>query len=107
MTTSKILPTEKHTKAAIELANAWADGKEREGQRMAAAHAAMKTCVQIAQELDAIIPNVAEFAKERDRLGEYDASAAAIIELAKIALRMAEYNRSMLQAQIDFMLMEK
>jgi hypothetical protein len=59
---------------------------------------------KIREELDTCITEMRTFVAERDRLGDYDASAAAIIELSRVTLRMMGINRDTLQAIINFRL---
>ena len=59
---------------------------------------------KIFEELDAHIKEMRVFVAERNRLGDYDASAAAIIELSKVTLRMMEINFVTLRAVIKFRL---
>lgn len=75
-------------------------------QRLVNANGALVICHTIGQELDAMIPRIEAFMQERIRLGEYDASAKAIIAMAEAMLKLAEYQRQALQAQIDFALAE-
>lgn len=69
--------------------------------RKEAAGAGLRALAAIDQELAEMVPNIAEFVRQRDHLGEYDASAAAIIEISKIMLRYGEFMRAWVKANID------
>ena len=64
----------------------------------------LASCVSMVDQLDAYVKLIGDFVAERERLGEYDASAAAIIELSKVTLRMAEFNLVTLRAIVNFRL---
>jgi hypothetical protein len=50
--------------------------------------AGLVACREIYETLEKSIPRVQEFASENERIGEYDASAKAIIELSNIVKHM-------------------
>ena len=52
------------------------------------------------EQLYSHIKEMKDFVAERDRLGEYDASAAAIIELSRVTLRLMEFQLVAMQAAI-------
>jgi len=62
----------------------------------------LTSCLTMIEQLDAHIKEMRIFVAERDRLGDYDASAAAIIELSKVTLQMMEFNLVALRAIISF-----
>ena len=64
----------------------------------------LAACVSMVEQLDTYVKLLGDFVAERERLGEYDASAAAIIELSKVTLRMAEFNLVTLRAIVNFRL---
>lgn len=59
---------------------------------------------QVMDSLDQIIPLLEQFDKERQRLGEYDASAAAIMQIAQVNLKVAQLLRAWLQAHADLVM---
>ncbi len=73
-------------------------------QAKMAAIGSLTACMHMAEQTDACIKEMRVFVAERDRLGDYDASAAAIIELSKVTLRMMEFNLITLRAIINFRL---
>ena len=64
----------------------------------------LAVCMNMVEQLDTYVKLLGDFVAERERLGEYDASAAAIIELSKVTLRMAEFNLVTLRAIVNFRL---
>jgi len=64
----------------------------------------LAACLNMVEQLDAYVKAIKEFVAERERLGGYDASAEAIIELSKVTLRMAEYNLVTVRAIVNFRL---
>ena len=64
----------------------------------------LASCVTMVEQLDAYVKEMRKFVEERDRLGEYDASASAIIELSKVTLRLMEFDVVAMRAIIAFRL---
>jgi hypothetical protein len=76
------------------------NASKRAKRKQAAAHG-LATLVQFARATKSMIPVVEEFEKERNRLGEYDASAAAIIQLATMMRSFVTITHDAAQAIID------
>ena len=55
---------------------------------------------------DSVLPAIEKFVQEREKLGEYDTSAVAIIELSKIVLDLSQYVRAHVRAQLDIAISE-
>jgi len=64
----------------------------------------MTALLNMVEQADAYVKGMRAFVDERERLGEYDASATAIIELSKVMLRMMEFQLVAMRATINFRL---
>lgn len=70
-------------------------------ERQQRAAAALHGIISVAKALDEVIPDLQDFVAERERLGEYGADAAAIIELAKTNLKIATMMRTWIEFAMD------
>lgn len=77
-----------------------AASKEETAQRLVEAGAGIRALAEEAQRLEVMIPDLIRFAKEREDLGEYDAGAAAIIEMAKTQLDLARAIAALMRAHM-------
>lgn len=98
--------TEKHEPKSITSAEliAHSQAREERARRVQLAGRAYNIMAQVADSVDQMIPLLEAFNKERQRLGEYDASAAAIMEIAEMNLKIVKLNRAWIQAHIDLIL---
>jgi hypothetical protein len=105
--TSKILDAAYHAQTSErlkELHDKFLGDNEAGIQRRMAAMGSMSAVVDMITQMQAYITATREFVLERERVGEYDASATAIIELSKLTLKMAEFQLVSLQALVNFKL---